>query len=197
MLIVGHGPEQPQHTCSQLVISSYVKQQNPRISVRLQRSPLKPTLVVSPHGSVSGQNEPARELLGHGEGNLCWDVVGGLTTRRDAVCVPGCATKLCTDPDGVVDHGEVMVRGQRVRMVCHTVGDNVVVQMSPSVSRLMSPREREVLALVAQGNNNSEVAHALGIGEGTVRTHMENLRGKLNARTRAQAVAIAMIRGEI
>jgi DNA-binding CsgD family transcriptional regulator len=61
----------------------------------------------------------------------------------------------------------------------------------------LSRREREVLMRLAQGARGTELAEELGLSGETVRTHVRNAMGKLEARTRAQAVAIAVERGEI
>lgn len=50
-------------------------------------------------------------------------------------------------------------------------------------------REREVLALVAEGLTNAEVAASLWIAPGTVRRHLENAFRKLGVHTRTAAVA--------
>ncbi|MBN2047662.1 MAG: hypothetical protein JW750_07470 [Anaerolineaceae bacterium] len=55
----------------------------------------------------------------------------------------------------------------------------------------LTPREREVLALLAAGNTNAEIADQLFITVRTVKKHTSNIYGKLNASTRTQAVAIA------
>jgi len=57
------------------------------------------------------------------------------------------------------------------------------------VSELLSPRELEVLGLVARGLRNREIAAALYIAESTAKVHMRHVREKLNVRTRAEAVA--------
>lgn len=59
----------------------------------------------------------------------------------------------------------------------------------------LSPREREVLALVTRGQANKEIAAALGITERTVKFHMTAILNKLGAENRAQAVALAKERG--
>jgi DNA-binding CsgD family transcriptional regulator len=59
----------------------------------------------------------------------------------------------------------------------------------------LTPREREVLALIACGYSTSEIARALWITEDTVRTHVKRLLARLSARTRAHAVAIAFREG--
>lgn len=56
-------------------------------------------------------------------------------------------------------------------------------------------REREVLALVARGRANKEIAGELGISEDTVKRHVSNILQKLGASDRAQATAEAIRRG--
>jgi NarL family two-component system response regulator LiaR len=56
---------------------------------------------------------------------------------------------------------------------------------------LLSQREREVLALIAEGLNNLLIAERLGIGEKTVKTHVSNVLGKLDVSDRTQAAVFA------
>ncbi|HEX3803521.1 MAG TPA: helix-turn-helix transcriptional regulator [Solirubrobacteraceae bacterium] len=53
----------------------------------------------------------------------------------------------------------------------------------------LTPREREVLALMARGKTNPQIALSLAIQQGTVKYHVKNLLRKLGARSRADAVA--------
>jgi DNA-binding NarL/FixJ family response regulator len=62
---------------------------------------------------------------------------------------------------------------------------------------VLSPREREVLDLLAQGLTGEDVAARLGLSPETVRTHVRNAMDKLEAHTRVHAVAIALRQGEI
>jgi DNA-binding NarL/FixJ family response regulator len=62
---------------------------------------------------------------------------------------------------------------------------------------VLSPREREVLDLLAKGLNGEEVAVRLVLSPETVRTHVRNAMEKLEANTRVHAVAIALRQGEI
>ncbi|MCX4832678.1 response regulator transcription factor [Streptomyces sp. NBC_01016] len=55
----------------------------------------------------------------------------------------------------------------------------------------LSERERQVLALVARGLNNTEIAEALGLSPLTAKTHVSRIMGKLAARDRAQLVIAA------
>lgn len=55
----------------------------------------------------------------------------------------------------------------------------------------LTPREGEVLAMIASGMSNREIAKALVVSEATVKTHINNLFAKTGARDRAQAVRYA------
>jgi DNA-binding NarL/FixJ family response regulator len=59
----------------------------------------------------------------------------------------------------------------------------------------LSRRERETLALLAEGLSNSEIAERLGISEKTVRNHLSHLFDKLGVWSRAQAIVFARDRG--
>lgn len=61
----------------------------------------------------------------------------------------------------------------------------------------LTPREREILQMIADGLTDREIAARLTLSPATARTHARNLIGKLGAHTRAQAVAIAIRNGEI
>ena len=66
---------------------------------------------------------------------------------------------------------------------------------SANVSVTLTPREREVLALLAQGLANKMIAPRLGISEHTVKTHVAAVYDKLHARNRAEAVVAAARQG--
>ena len=59
----------------------------------------------------------------------------------------------------------------------------------------LTPRELEVLRLVAQGLENHEIADKLVIAEATVRTHVSNITGKLHVASRTQAALYALREG--
>ena len=59
----------------------------------------------------------------------------------------------------------------------------------------LSPREGEVLKLVAQGATNKEIADSLFISENTVKTHLRNIMEKLHLVNRSQAAAYAVKKG--
>jgi len=66
---------------------------------------------------------------------------------------------------------------------------------SPPVS--LSPREMEILHLIARGRSNKEIAHELGISRQTVKNHMTSILRKLAVNDRTQAAIYALRRGWI
>jgi DNA-binding NarL/FixJ family response regulator len=61
----------------------------------------------------------------------------------------------------------------------------------------LSPREREIMHLMAEGGTAEAIGTALGVSVETVRTHVRNVIRKLQARNRVHAIALALERGEI
>lgn len=64
-------------------------------------------------------------------------------------------------------------------------------------STVLTPRELEVLRLMAEGAANKNIAWKLGISEHTVKFHVASILAKLNASTRTEAVAIGIRKGMI
>ncbi|MFD0626787.1 response regulator transcription factor [Streptomyces sanglieri] len=60
---------------------------------------------------------------------------------------------------------------------------------------LTHPREQQVLALLAQGFSNKQIARRIGISEHGAKRHVTNLLAKLNSPNRTLAVALALQEG--
>ena len=91
-------------------------------------------------------------------------------------------------------------RGAMLALAAHLVHARLVAakESSPEArapDRTLTPRERDCLALVAEGLRAAELAHRLGVSEATVEFHLTNARRKLGARTRDHAVALALRAG--
>lgn len=78
----------------------------------------------------------------------------------------------------------VMTRGAWARVS----GAAVVADAAPGLVEQLTPRERDVLALAADGLSNREIAVELEISEHTVKFHLASVFGKLGASSRTEAV---------
>jgi RNA polymerase sigma factor (sigma-70 family) len=73
-------------------------------------------------------------------------------------------------------------------LVVDVVDDALLLEEQRRLPRL-TPREREILDLVAEGKTNMEIAEILWVSPGTVRRHLENIYAKLGVHTRTAAAA--------
>ena len=96
-------------------------------------------------------------------------------------------------------------QGDQAREVAHQLGATVLLDQLKAIgitptrgqagSATLTPREHEILALVAQGRSNGEVGKQLFISTKTVSVHVSNILGKLGASGRTEAAAIARRQG--
>ncbi|HHU76649.1 MAG TPA: response regulator transcription factor [Firmicutes bacterium] len=118
---------------------------------------------------------------------------------------------LRADADGYVQKSSAF---EELKLALHAVkrGD---IYLSPSVSQVLvrellrigptteatrameklTPREREIIQLVAEGNSRNEIAETLSISPKTVDRHRENLKAKLNIRNKEEFLHFARITG--
>lgn len=68
-------------------------------------------------------------------------------------------------------------------------------ELEQSSENLLTRREQEILALVAKGQSNQEIAKTLYIAPGTVRVHVHTILQKLDVRDRTQAAVLALQKG--
>jgi DNA-binding CsgD family transcriptional regulator len=155
----------------------------------------RPVMVAGSDGCVIAQNKLARRMLGPGKGKYCWDVMGKLEEAQRLPCRRGCVLELLAFGMDYSQHTQFKLGGKRHHLSCIPVNGAVVCMLSPMCSespkvwQSLSPREREILLSLADGETTSSMANRLGICESTVRTHVERMRSKLNVNTRAAVVA--------
>lgn len=76
--------------------------------------------------------------------------------------------------------------------------DGLLVNPQPaSLAEPLTPREVEVLGMLAEGQSNKSIAYRLGISEHTVKFHVTSIMGKLNAGSRTEAVTMGIRQGLI
>jgi DNA-binding NarL/FixJ family response regulator len=75
------------------------------------------------------------------------------------------------------------------------VAARMLARMADSPADELSARELEVLRLLARGDSNKEIAAQLTLSENTIKTHLSRIFDKLGARSRTEAVTIAIQRG--
>jgi two-component system, NarL family, response regulator YdfI len=89
-----------------------------------------------------------------------------------------------------IAHGLVVLYPSAVFRERHKEAGGLGLAMEP-----LTPREKEVLQMLAQGRSNKQIAGGLKISEHTVKFHVASIFGKLGASTRTEAVSLAMRRG--
>lgn len=97
----------------------------------------------------------------------------------------------------VVAAGDALIAPAVTRSVIEELGRRPVRTEKRARLAELTPREREVLGLLAQGLSNAEIAAELVVGEGTVKTHVAHVLAKLGVRDRVQAVVFAYESGEV
>jgi DNA-binding NarL/FixJ family response regulator len=80
--------------------------------------------------------------------------------------------------------------GGRVRLPGDTLGDRLSA-VSTAHATPLSPRQREVLVLLAHGMRSREIATRLGLSETTVRNHIREILRRLDSHSQLEAVARA------
>jgi len=97
------------------------------------------------------------------------------------------------DPCMIIEGVRTVAQGQTYlsQTVATSVVEYIIQSGTQSPEPTLSGREIEVLKLVAQGWNNTQIAQALEISEGTVKNHLTNLYNKVGVHSRAELVVWA------
>jgi len=94
-----------------------------------------------------------------------------------------------------VSRGDAPISRSMASKILGEFGRRVQRPQAEDPAAKITPREREVLQLLTQGNTNKEIANALCVSENTVKNHLKNILAKLHLQNRVQAVAFALREG--
>jgi two-component system, NarL family, nitrate/nitrite response regulator NarL len=96
-------------------------------------------------------------------------------------------------------HGESVVSPEMMAKLLKNVGAdpgrNTLADAKSAHRDKLTPREREILAFIARGQSNKEIARELAVAESTVKIHVQNMLRKLNLSSRVQAAVYAVEHG--
>ena len=153
---------------------------------------------------------PADDAVGH----LCWEVIAGHDDRGDLVCHKGCSrarimregkcvhtTELhARTSDGVrrISFETIAVRNEDGPLLVHVMRDAPDQAPAPEPRAMpvgpaphLTPQQREILGLLAEGVPAKTIAGSLGLTVATVRNHVRLLFVALGAHSQLEAVARA------
>ena len=105
------------------------------------------------------------------------------------------------EPDDVVAALREIVKGETVvapnltQILARVVKGEPILETEPSPIDDLTPREAEILSLLAEGQSNKVIARNLGISDGTVKLHVKAILRKLNIHSRVEAAVIAVEHG--
>jgi DNA-binding NarL/FixJ family response regulator len=120
------------------------------------------------------------------------EVLAALSAGADAYCVKSSDTSTVIDAVRIVAGGGAYFDPRIAHVVLRRLG---APAPQPSADSPLTPRELDVLRLIADGIGNVEIAERLHIGLGTVKGHIRDILEKLSAADRTQAAVNALRRG--
>lgn len=146
---------------------------------------------------------------GDAVGRPCWDVLRGVDERGALICHPGCSGARLAREGWPVPCSRLVIRtkaGKKLLSVSTVAlrlpgselivlqllrNGNVAEQDVEEASLVLTPRQREVLRLLAEGVPAKVIAQRLGIAQVTVRNHIQAILAELRCHSQLEAVAEA------
>ncbi|HUA07988.1 MAG TPA: response regulator transcription factor [Candidatus Acidoferrales bacterium] len=122
------------------------------------------------------------------------EVLAALAAGADAYCLKSSPVSTLIDAVRIASEGGAYFDPQIAHVVLARFAPR---QPAAPAASPLTPREGEVLRLIAEGKANTEIAALLNIGLGTVKGHIRDILEKLSAADRTQAAVVALRRGFI
>jgi DNA-binding NarL/FixJ family response regulator len=144
------------------------------------------------------ENSPATKVIimtAHDDDRLLVDAVeagaSGFLSKDDAAEAVLAAVKSAAEGEVLIDPGTL------ARLLPQVAREREQQRDALALLDDLTDREREILALLAQGMRNDDIATKLYISPQTVQTHVRNILGKLRVHSKLEAVAFAVRHGAI
>ncbi|HEX7275876.1 MAG TPA: response regulator transcription factor [Acidimicrobiales bacterium] len=123
-------------------------------------------------------------------------VYGALRAGASGFLLKDCTPEDLVAAIRVVAGGDALLAPSVTRRLIERFADGAaegaaVARTDPSLLKLLTDREREVLGLVARGMSNAEIGERIHVSHATAKTHVGRILTKLAARDRAQLVVVA------
>ncbi len=122
------------------------------------------------------------------------EVLAALAAGADAYCLKSSEPERIVDAVRIASEGGAYFDPQIAHVVLARFSGNTPADQRSSP---LTPRETEILRLIADGRGNAEIAEMLHIGLGTAKGHMRDILEKLSAADRTQAAVVALRKGYI
>ncbi len=123
------------------------------------------------------------------------EVVAALAAGADAYCLKSSPISVLIDAVRIANEGGAYFDPRIAHVVLSRFSSRG--SPAPAAPSPLTPREVDVLRLIADGKGNTEIAASLNIGLGTVKGHIRDILEKLSAADRTQAAVLALRKGFI
>jgi two-component system nitrate/nitrite response regulator NarL len=123
------------------------------------------------------------------------DLIGTLRAGASGYLLKNINTETLLESIRRAAEGESVVSPQMTSKLVQGLKAPAKAEPSPAEKDKLSPREREILAFLAKGASNKEIARHLDLAESTVKIHVQHILRKLNLSSRVQAAVYAVEAG--
>ena len=145
---------------------------------------------------AEGHEQGIAQLMAAARSGRSWQGVVRARRNDGSVCTVFCRQSPMVDADGAPTGSVGVSMDAADAEMAHALSALPGIDGGRR-TRLLSPREREILALLARGMTGEQIAERLVLSPETIRTHIRNAREKLGASTRVEAVTLAVRSREI